>query len=210
MPGCGLAVLNTLYKNSNAGQKFDNTIWGTDGSTTALGDNSALICAACAPNYRPTFYTQEIRWSNAADNDVNKQKNWFVTNCTPILNCTSSSNVMMNGCQKCDAGFGFLAKTFLNTKLIAVANAAKQIIDRTYCVKLPENNLNCYAYLPLDTPDTETYDDSAENLFPKKGRCVVCNPGYFLNDQGFCDKVTVFGCNTNSFVQNISSNTFFF
>lgn len=132
MPGCGLAVLNTQYGNtSGATDKFNNTIWGTDG-TVALSGNGALLCAACSPNYKPTYYTSTILWDGAtAGDDINIQKNWFVTSCTAIPNCTSNSNVMMNGCQKCDSGFGFLAKTFgtgagLN---LTTANGAKQFID---------------------------------------------------------------------------------
>jgi hypothetical protein len=44
-----------MYKNTNANEKFNNTIWGTNGSTDLSG-NGALLCAACAPNYKPTFY----------------------------------------------------------------------------------------------------------------------------------------------------------
>ena len=67
---------------------------------------------------------------------------------------------MMNGCQRCDAGFAFLAKAN-TTFTLSAANAANQYIDRTYCVKLPENNPNCYAYAPLTTATAETYDNTA-------------------------------------------------
>lgn len=98
MPGCGLAVLNTRYSNFNTGGTvFNNTIWGTGtGAGNPLAaDITALICAACSPNYKPTFFQGTITWNNA---DINVNKNWFVTKCDPIPNCTSSSNVMMNGC----------------------------------------------------------------------------------------------------------------
>jgi hypothetical protein len=71
MPGCGLAILNTLYNNNNTANKFNNTIWGSDG-TTALAGDGALLCAACAPNYKPTYYTVAITWDGAtAAADVN-------------------------------------------------------------------------------------------------------------------------------------------
>lgn len=67
MPGCGLAALNTRYSNlvtpSGALVKFNNTIWGTDG-TGAIADNIALICVACSPNYKPTYYTGTVTWNN--------------------------------------------------------------------------------------------------------------------------------------------------
>lgn len=72
MPGCGLAVLNTVYGNTNgATSKFDNTLWGTDG-TVAITTNGALICAACSPNYAPTYYSASLKWDGAtAANEVN-------------------------------------------------------------------------------------------------------------------------------------------
>jgi hypothetical protein len=98
MPGCGVAVLNTRYSNLATAPAnhfaFNNAIWGTDGST-ALASNGALLCAACAPNFSPTYYTAAVTWNNV---DININKDYFVTNCTPIPNCTSSTNVMMNGC----------------------------------------------------------------------------------------------------------------
>ena len=106
----------------------------------------------------------------------------------------------MNGCQKCDSGFAFLAKA-VTTFTLAATNAVNQSIDRTYCVKLPDNNSNCYAYSPLTTAGAETYDNNAAQVtFPEQGKCVVCNAGYYLNEIGFCDKITVSGCNTGSFV----------
>jgi hypothetical protein len=98
MPGCGLAVLNTRYSNLAGANAFDNTIWGSNGSTAITG-NGALICAACSPNFRPTYFSTNIN-GKVSDNttNVNTLGNWFVTQCTPIANCTSSTNLMMNGC----------------------------------------------------------------------------------------------------------------
>lgn len=131
MPGCGLGVLDTNYGNTFAAtNKFDNTIWGTSGSV-AITTNGALICAACSPNFRPTYYNSTILWKDGvAGTDVNLGKNWFVTDCAPIANCTSTSNIMMNGCQKCDAGFAFMARTKQATPFeVIVGNVANQYID---------------------------------------------------------------------------------
>jgi hypothetical protein len=68
MPGCGLAVLNTQYENtSGATNKFNNTIWGSDGAT-AINSNAALICAACSPNFKPTYFTANINGKDAENN----------------------------------------------------------------------------------------------------------------------------------------------
>jgi hypothetical protein len=73
LPGCGLAALNTSYlkKDASSGDPkfFNNTIWGSAGNV-AVNRNAALICAACAPNYRPTFYSERINMKNA-DNTTN-------------------------------------------------------------------------------------------------------------------------------------------
>lgn len=38
-------------------------------------------------------------------------------------------------------------------------------------------------------------------ILPPFGKCVVCKPGYKLDTYlNICDKLTVYGCNTNSFV----------
>lgn len=202
MPGCGLAVLNTRYLNIAGATAFNNTIWGSDG-TVAIASDTALICASCSPNFRPTYHTVTMFGKDDGTLDVNQSKNYFVTQCTAIANCTSSTNVMMNGCQKCDSGFAFLAKAE-TVVLMANTNAANQSIDRTYCVKLPENNLNCYAYAPTTSNTAATYDPI--KTFPLYGKCVQCNKGYYLNNLGFCDKLTISGCNSGSFVQHFSND----
>lgn len=190
MPGCGLAVLNTLYSPlSPSADSFNNLQWGTDG-TAIVSNSTALICAACAPNYAPTYFTSALAYQDT--NDRNYNKDYFVTRCTPIPNCTNSTNVMMNGCQKCDAGFAF--EVYSTTAAINVATTFR--ITRDKCVKLPEHNPNCYAYLPMS--DLTNY---ATNILSRLGKCMQCNPGYYLNtDMNICDKLTVFGCNANSFV----------
>lgn len=49
------------------------------------------------------------------------------------------------------------------TLAISSANSNVQYIDRTTCVKLPVNNLNCYAYAPLTNAATDTFDTTAAN-----------------------------------------------
>ena len=74
LPGCGLAVLNTNYlkkdANSSNASFFNNTIWGSDG-TVDVSNDAALICASCAPNFRPTYYTKPILMHTAAETNVN-------------------------------------------------------------------------------------------------------------------------------------------
>lgn len=116
---------------------------------------------------------------------------------------------MMNGCQKCDDGYGFLARTDDGAKKIEDAKTDKQYIDRTYCVKLPDNNRDCYAFFPMDNNDELKFDAADINtLFPSRGRCVACKPGFFLNSQHFCEKIEVLNAEKDMFMEHLTNKFF--
>lgn len=72
---------------------------------------------------------------------------------------------MMNGCQKCDTGFGFEAYVKTNAGLIGTPADYRILWDS--CVKLPDYNPNCYAYMPMS--DSTHY---ATNILSNLGKCV--------------------------------------
>lgn len=86
LDGCGLAVFNSNYGNTN----FDNTEAFGSGADLVTGTSKiALLCVSCKPGYKATWYGTE--------------KN-IVKSCTAISNCATGGNAM-NACETCATGY---------------------------------------------------------------------------------------------------------
>lgn len=86
LDGCGLAVFNARYGNTN----FDNTeAFGAGASLVTAGDKIALLCVSCKPGYKAVWYNTKTN---------------IVKSCTAISNCAANGNAM-NACETCSSGY---------------------------------------------------------------------------------------------------------
>ena len=95
--------------------------------------------------------------------------NGVLTTCTAVLNCDFASNQNIFY-NKCGA---------CETGFVFSYTSATKTVDYTSCVETTETN--CYAY-----------DATATS-------CAICQAGYYLNSDKYCDTLLVPKCNTNSF-----------
>lgn len=146
---------------------FGNLVPLTDSSTKVTG-TARNYCLACATGYVPTYKATAAVGGGSADPFT---PYFAVTACTASLNCDSgvtNTNKPFNACGKCS---------------VASVSASPPVYyaytDHTFANCLPSWTNNCFIL------DGTSLSSSTGN------RCKVCASGYFLNQDGYCDTLTV-------------------
>lgn len=104
--------------------------------------------------------------------------------CTKITNCKDNvTHTIFNGCSECETGYTWASDDNGN-------------IDYGSCVKIITNNLltNCIGY------KTSTNDG--------KGKCIVCDVGYTLTIDGYCEELFLPICSGEYYPETTLSNLF--
>ena len=126
---------------------------------TVPASNLGVHCLACKDGFKPVYSSNGI--SNLR----------IVIDCTPILNCNTSSPDLpkiFNHCGAC------------NDTFVRKSDPSKIFFDR--CVSLNQNlrDLECL-----------TLDESTS-------RCTLCRPGFAIGPEGMCDVVSYHMCSEYS------------
>lgn len=96
----------------------------------------------------------------------------FISNCIEIPNCAEKD---FNQCRKCNDGYVFYYSMNHRAVFYTECNRAQNLdADGN-----PSNEVtNCFAGIPTDT----------------RFYCKQCLPGYYLTNDGYCDKLTIPYC----------------
>ena len=97
------------------------------------------------------------------------------TNCEPIQNCSPNST-MFNACSKCNTGYIHKYDT---------------TVDFTICLAIPSSLTSKLEYCWAATESSDNNTEAEE--------CKVCQKGFVLNFDGFCEKLTPTYCNDGEF-----------
>ena len=150
------------------------------GQLESKANVDVIFCVACKPGYRPkTDYT-----GAGANTDnilyVSNLPSSKITECNAITNCDTTSasvNILANGCAKCKATATESNKTFF---------LAYRDLFYNDCAYV--KTANCFVSTGVAIPDTT----------PVVYACDTCNPGYFLNQDGMCEQLSIVNCTSTN------------
>lgn len=143
-----------------------NGVTASTGTTRTMA-GAANFCLACNTGFFPTYS------DTTATTSTTNIPFWAVISCTASTNCqTNPTNTPWNSCGSC------LAST-TGSNAVNYAYA-----DHTFTNCYKSSSPNCFS-LGSITGGTLTLDATNNNP------CKVCNAGYFLNQDGYCDLYTI-------------------
>ena len=161
--------------------------WSTSCQKSGLGKTLIPFCAVQEINLNLplTDYSQSTNLNNpicvacAPGYKATVQtNNYAVASCTKIANCMASLSTVFNKCNVCSNGFALKYNSA----------APDGLSDYEECIETPNADFYCLIANNAVTPTV----------------CMVCNAGYILNADGYCDIVNTYSCEKHGFYQRFS------